>query len=169
MRKITLFMALFILIPALHGGQNKVEGIFQKYSGLEGATSIQLSGNLLKMMASLDKDEGLNKIASSISSLLVLHLPKDLVEVHDLDFYREIVPYIQIDNYDEIMRMNKPGQQVIMLARETNGSIAELILIAGGAGDNTLICIKGDLDMNQLSSLSGISVPGMDHFINMHQ
>ncbi len=159
---------MLILTPAINAGQDIIENFFQKYSGLEGATTVRISGSLLRMLAEMDKSEQeLNRIAASVSSITILHAPKILVESMGLDFYSEIVPGIRTENYNEIMRVRQSGQQVLILADETDGTINELIMIVGGEGDNTLICIKGKLDMNQLSSLAGINAPGMDQFINL--
>ncbi len=168
MLKITLLIGMFILSPALNAGQDIIENVFQKYSGLEGATSVRISGDLLRMLADMDKsDHELNKIAASVTSITILHAPEALVKSRGLDFYNEVMPGIQTENYNEIMRVQKPGQQVLIIADDTDGIINELIMVVGGAGDNTLICIRGKLDMNQLSSLAGIDAPGMDQFINL--
>jgi hypothetical protein len=168
MIKVSLIIAMFILAPALHASQDIIEKVFQKYSGLEGATSVRISGNLLKMIAEMDKsDQDLNKIATTITSITVLHAPAQVSGAVGIDFYKEIVPALSNAHYEEIMRVQQPGQQVLMLADEKGGIINELIMIVGGGGDNTLICIKGRLDINQLSALGGIDVPGIDQLMHL--
>jgi hypothetical protein len=168
MIKVSLIITMFILAPAMHASQDVIEKVFQKYSGLEGATSVRISGSLLKMLAEVDKsDQDLNKIASSITSITILHAPEAISGAAGIDFYKEIVPALGKANYEEIMRVQQSGQQVLILADETDGSINELIMIVGGGGDNTLICIRGKLDINQLAALSGMDVPGINQLMHL--
>ena len=168
MIKTLLLSAMLVLSPALIAGQDIIEKVFQKYSGLEGAASVRISGRLLKMLADMDKSEQeLNKIAASLNSITILHIPEALVQSLGLDFYEEIVPGIRTENYNEIMRVQKPGQQILIIADDAGETINELIVVVGGERDNTLICIRGKLNMNQLSSLAGVDVPGMDQLINL--
>lgn len=170
MQRIVLIISLIIIPVTLATGQNSVEKAFQKYSGLEGITSLQISGNMFRMLADMDAgDEELKKIAGSVTSVQIIHAPGDLVEKYGLDFYNEILQDFPVKNYQELMRVNSPEQQVLFLADELNGVIRELIMLVGGGNDNALICIKGNIDMNKLSSFAGISAPGMDQFMKLQK
>jgi hypothetical protein len=163
MNKLILVIALLITTSALHG-QGKIESVFQKYSGIEGVTSLQISGNMLKMLANMNGgDENMIKAASSISSIHILHVPENM-EIKGLNFYTEIEQGIPLAGYTELMSVNDADQQVKILYQEKDGLIGEFILIKGGKGDNALIYIKGQMDLANLSSLSGLGVPGMDQF-----
>jgi hypothetical protein len=49
----------------------------------------------------------------------------------------------------------KEGPDVTkFLVKQKGDIISELLVITGGPGDNTLISIKGDLDLKSLSELS---------------
>lgn len=169
MNKIILVIAMLITTSALHG-QGKIENMFQKYSGIEGVTNLQISGSMLKMLANMNGgDEELSKVASSISSILILHVPENMVELKGLNFFAEFEQGFPAENYTELIRVNDSDQQVKILIQEKAGIAGELIMIVGGSSDNTLIQIKGQMDIANLSSLSGIGVPGMDQFFRLQE
>ena len=61
--------------------------------------------------------------------------------------------------------MKEKNSNVVFLAREENGVIVELLLIAGGssADDNVLISIQGVIDLENISKLSkGLNIGGME-------
>ena len=48
MNKITLLIALIITTSILNAQHNKVENIFQKYTGAEGVTNLRISGSMIR-------------------------------------------------------------------------------------------------------------------------
>ncbi|MFW5700266.1 MAG: DUF4252 domain-containing protein [Cyclobacteriaceae bacterium] len=170
MQRIALIISLILIPVTLTYGQGSVDNTFKKYSGLEGITSLQISGNMFKMLADMDtSDEDLKNIAGSVTSVQIIHASGNLVKEYDLDFYNEVLHDLPVKNYQELMRVNSSGQQVLFLVDELNGSVKELILLVGGGSDNALICIKGNIEMNKLSSLAGISAPGMDQLVKLEK
>ncbi|MFO7924723.1 MAG: DUF4252 domain-containing protein [Bacteroidales bacterium] len=168
MKKIVIIMALAIMPLALSAQEDAVERVFSKYAGSEGLTSLQISKGMFSMLANMDKgDEEMKKLASSVNSVYILHAPKELVKINGYNFYNEIINDLPVEKYEELMRVNSSDQQVIFLADEYDGIIRELLMIVGGDDDNVLICIKGNMDIKHLSSLSHINAPGMDQFMNL--
>jgi hypothetical protein len=79
---------------------------------MEGMTNLQISGSMFRMLAGMDSgNEGLNGIASSINSLQILHAPRELAESKGLNFYAEILPYLPLEAYNEVLRVNNPEQR----------------------------------------------------------
>ena len=170
MKKTAIILVISMLPLILQAQQNPVERIFNKYSGLQGITSVRISPGMFSMLANMDKgDDELRSLASSVTSLLILHAPNAAVQTHSLDFYNEVLKDLTVEHYNELMRVNSAEQQVLILADEDGGMIRELIMLVGGTGDNALICIKGNIDMKKVSSLAGINAPGMEHFMNMQE
>lgn len=170
MQKSLIILSL-ALMPLLAATQtNPVERVFRKYAGMEGVTSIQISSGMFRMLASIDtSDEDLRNLASSVSSVLILHAPGLQADMGGMNFYNEVLKDLQVEKYQELMKVNSSDQQVLFLADEENGLIKELLMLVGGDGDNALICIRGNLNMKQLSSLSGINAPGMGHFMDLEK
>ncbi len=170
MKKVTIILAFIIMPLALMARQSPVEQVFQKYAGIAGITSVQISTGMFNMLANMDSgNEELQKLAASVSSVLILHAPEKASKTMGINFYSEVLKDLPVEKYDELMRVSSPEQQVLILADEQNGIISELLLLVGGNTDNALIYVKGALDMRQITSLSQINAPGMEHFINMQK
>jgi hypothetical protein len=52
------------------------------------------------------------------------------------------------------MAVKEGKDETRFLVRQKGDRISELLVITGGPGDNTLISIRGDLDLKSLSQLS---------------
>ena len=169
--RITIIILFFALMPVIAFAQtNPVERVYQKYAGMEGVTSLHISSGMFRLLAKIDpSDKDLSDLASSVNSILILHAPALHVNAAGMNFYDEVLQDLMVERYQELMKVNSSDQQVLFLADEVNGKIRELLMLVGGDGDNALICIRGDLDLKQLSSLSGIDAPGMGHFMSLEK
>jgi hypothetical protein len=56
--------------------------------------------------------------------------------------------------FEELMVVKEGRDITKFLIRETGGIITELLVVKGGPGGNSLISIKGDLSMKNISDLS---------------
>jgi hypothetical protein len=170
MKKIPMMIGLMIMPLLLMAQQSPAERVFKKYAGVTGITSVQISSGMFGMLANMDSEnDDLRKLASSISSVYILHAPEDAAITLEMNFYDEVMKDLPVKKYNELMRVNSADQQVLILADESNGIIKELLLLVGGKTDNALIYIEGNLDMKQLASLSNVNVPGMEHFHNLEK
>jgi len=170
MKKIAIIIAMVSMPLAIYSQQGTPERIFEKYGRIQGITSVQISPGMFNILASMDAgDKDLKQLASSVSSVHILHAPGALVKTHSLNFYEEALQDLAVMDYEELMRVNSIEQQVLMLAQEEGGLLRELILLVGGVGDNALIWIKGNIDMEKIALFSGINAPGMEHFMNMQK
>jgi hypothetical protein len=169
MKKVAIIMSLAIMSLTLTA-QGPVERVFKKYAQAEGVTSVQISRGMMNILANLDKeDEALKTLISSVNSISILHAPEIPGENGKIDFYREIMQDLPVENYNELMRVNSPEQNILFLVDENGGLAREFLMVVGGGKENVLISIKGNLDMSKLSSLSAINAPGMNHLMNLQK
>lgn len=136
-----------LLIPALNAQKNIIDEIFQKYAKLDGVEIIDMSGMLLNLMCKNDKD--LNQI--KLDGLRVLSIENTEAN-KGINFYKEIVPELKLDNYKELMRVTEKDEQVIMLVKENKGKFEEFLIVVGGS-ENTLVSITGEIDLAHLDDL----------------
>jgi len=55
-------------------------------------------------------------------------------------------------------------EDVLFLAREEGGKITEFLLIVSGDGDDALIAIQGDIDLESIASIAaGLDMPGLEN------
>ncbi|MCK4989207.1 MAG: DUF4252 domain-containing protein, partial [Bacteroidales bacterium] len=66
--------------------------------------------------------------------------------------------------YQEMMVVKDQDEDVLFLAREENGKITEFLLIVSGGGEDVLIAIQGDIDLESISKIaSGFDMPGLEN------
>jgi hypothetical protein len=62
------------------------------------------------------------------------------------------------------MKVKDGNEDVLFLAKEEGGRITEFLLIVSGGGEDVLIAITGDIDMESLSSIAeSLDMPGMEN------
>jgi hypothetical protein len=169
MKKITIISCFAFIALTISAIQNPVDHIFQKYAGMEGITSVQVSKGMLKMLANMDtSDQELNALAGSVNSIYILHAPSKSIGDMKIDFYKESMDDFPLAKYNELMRVNSPDQDLLFLVDEMNGIVRELLIIGGGE-ENVLISIRGNIELNKLASLASINAPGMNHLLNLQK
>ena len=72
--------------------------------------------------------------------------------------------------YKEMMVVKEKEEEVKFLAREVNGKITEFLLIVSGGGEDALIAITGDIDLESISSIaSGLDMPGLENLEDLEE
>jgi len=156
MKKTILFFTVLCLSAKIFGQGNAVDEMFRKYSDKDGFTLVTISSRMFSMIANLDP-ENENKDADDIihrlNSIRILSVSDSLLN-KNINFYSELSRKLDLSVYEELMVV-KEGQSVTkILIRPSGDKIGELLLISGGPGGNSLISIKGDLSMKNISDLS---------------
>jgi hypothetical protein len=169
MKRILIFIALFS-IPIIIKAQNgPVDALFDKYSGKDGFTTVYITKYMFDMFRSKnveDKDaEDINRVLGKLNSIKILAVEDSTVLGKGVNFYNEIMKELPRDKYNELMVVKDKESNVVFLAREDKGVIVELLLIAGGkdAGDNVLISIQGQINLDDISKISKtLNIEGME-------
>lgn len=169
MKRILIFGIIF-LIPVLIRAQNApVDKLFDKYAGKDGFTTVYISKYMFDMFRSDevgDKDaEELNRVLGKLNSIKILTVEDPDLIGKGLNFYDEIMKELPREKYNELMVVKDKKSDVVFLAREDQGVIVELLLIAGGSegSDNVLISIQGQIDLETIGKLSKtLNIEGME-------
>lgn len=156
-----LLFILIILFSANAKSQKSVDALFSKYSGRDGYVSITVSGNLLKFSSCSDED---NCMPSNITEIRIL-AQEDKPD-KDPGFSGVILKGIDLDDYEEFMRVRESDQDFRMMVRAEGRKFKEFLLIAGGE-DNALIQIKGDMSYNEAKKFSKDLKKNNGQFIDM--
>jgi hypothetical protein len=84
------------------------------------------------------------------------------------DFYKKAIQ-LPGKEYEELMTVSNPGEEeMLFLIRESDGKIAELVMMVGGDRGFFVMSIFGDVDLKQISKLSkGMNISGMDYLKNL--
>jgi hypothetical protein len=160
-----LIGGMLIMLTFLATGQNSaVDKVFDKYSGKDGYTTVYISSFMFNMLNSLETDDPeykeFKKATSGIKSIKILTQDGD----KSVPFGEELLQMLPRSEYQEMMTVKDQDENVLFLAREENGKITEFLLIVSGGGEDALIAIQGDIDLESIASIaSGLDMPGLEN------
>lgn len=162
-------LILLFTISAI-GQQSAVDKVFEKYSGKEGYTTVYISSFMFNLLNKLEVDDPdyneFKKATSGINSIKILTQEGDNSE----SFGKELLNMLPSSVYKEMMVVKEEEEEVKFLAREENGKITEFLLIVSGGGEDALIAITGDIDLESISSItSGLDMPGLENLEDMEE
>jgi hypothetical protein len=156
---------ILIMFTLLAMAQNSaVDKVFDKYSGKEGYTTVYISSFMFNMLNSLESDDPeyneFKKATSGIKSIKILTQDGGNSEA----FGAELLEMLPRSEYQEMMVVKDQDEDVLFLAREEGGKITEFLLIVSGGGEDALIAIQGDIDLESISKIaSGMDLPGLEN------
>lgn len=156
MKKLILSVTVVCLTLILNGQTNPIDEMFNKYSERDGFTIVTISGKMFSMFANLDnedKDKDANNVISRLKSIKILSVEDSLLN-KDINFYKEISKKLDLSVYEDLMVVKEGPDVTKFMIRQTGNVISELLVITGGPGGNSLISIKGDLNLKNLSEIS---------------
>jgi hypothetical protein len=154
MKKLFISIAILSLTLLVRAQTSPVDAMFDKYSEKQGFTVVSISGKMLSMFANLDsenKDAG-NTI-SRLKSIRILSV-EDSTLNKNLNFYSELSRKLDLSAYEELMLVKEGPDITKFMVHQTGDIVTELLMISGGPGGNTLISIRGEIDLKNISNLS---------------
>ena len=159
MKKIA-FLLSFVLLPLLAAAQSsQVDKLFDKYAGSEGFTTVLVNPELFEVISSMEKAGGeLEADLGNISRIRVLAQEEASESTRGINFMEELKG-ADFDDYKELVIVKDSDEEVMVLAKEEGGKLAELLVIVSG-DENVLVSIEGLFDMKDLESLSDLD--GLD-------
>ena len=146
------------------GQKSAVDKVFDKYSGKDGYTTVYISSFMFNMLNSLETDDPdyneFKKATAGITSIKILTQDGGDSEA----FGAELLEMLPRSEYQEMMVVKDQEEDVLFLAREENGRVTEFLLIVSGGGEDALIAIQGDIDLESIASIAaGLDMPGMEN------
>jgi hypothetical protein len=152
MKRLLLFAVLSITFTFVYG-QKSIDALFDKYAGRDGFTTVTINGSLLKLARYLDSDTDHddNSLPAGLTQLRILSQEDKTLKTEN--FYDMVIKDIDLNTYEEFMRVKDSDQDVRMLVRTEGKTFKEFLLIAGGE-DNAVIQIKGNLTFEDAKKLS---------------
>jgi len=154
MKRIFSLICALCLSVIIFGQKSPVEDLFDKYSEREGFTVVSISGKMFSMFSDMEekKDDG-EKVISNLKSIRILSV-EDSTLNESINFYKELEKQLDYSVYEELMVVKEGKNTTKFLTIQKGDIIKELLVITGGPAGNSLISIKGDLNLKSLSELS---------------
>lgn len=164
MKRIVIAGVLIIFTLSVFGQKSAVDKVFDKYNGKEGYTTVYISSFMFNLLSQLESDDPeyneFKKATAGIKSIKILTQDGGDSE----SFGKELLEMLPRSEYQEMMTVKDQEEEVLFLAREEGGKITEFLLIVSGGGDDALIAIQGDIDMESIASIaSGLDMPGLEN------
>lgn len=154
---------MFALMPTLFFAQ----AAFDKYDGQDDVTSVIVNKKMFQMMGNVknkESQEYLNLI-KKLDNLKVFTTESAKMTA---DMKGTAEKYIKSAGLEELMRVNKQGQNVKILVKSgaTETQVRELLMFIEGSGkgnETVLMSLTGDFDLNDISMLTEkMKLPGGD-------
>jgi hypothetical protein len=154
MKKIFIFLPALCLAFQMQAQTNPIDELFNKYSEKDGFTVVSISGRMFSMFSEneTNKKEADNVIFK-LKSIKILSVSDSLLN-KDLNFYNELSKKLNLSVYEELMVVKEGRDITKFLILQKGNLISELIVITGGPGGNSLISIKGDFSLKDISNIS---------------
>ncbi len=154
MKKIFLSFTALCLTLMMQAQSGPVEEMFNKYSEKPGFTVVSISSKMFSMFANKDTEKkDADEIINRLKSIKILSVEDSLLN-KNLNFYSELSKKLDLSVYEELMVVKEGPDITKFLIKQTGNTISELLVITGGPGGNSLISIKGDLNLKNISDLS---------------
>ena len=170
--KRTIFGGVLILFTlSSFSQQSAVDKVFDKYSGKEGYTTVYISSFMFNLLNSLESnDPEYNEFKKATSGINAIKILTQEDGSSSASFGKELLSMLPRSEYKELMVVKDGDEEVLFLAKEQGGRISEFLLIVTGGGEDALIAILGDINLESISSLaSGLEMPGLENLENLDE
>lgn len=146
---------MILAIPlALSAQSRSFRELYGKYSGRDGYTTIEISGEMMNAIGSNVTVSGSKKNVSSLMSKMK-NMMIVITSEGTASFAEDVENMIKTGGYTSMTDVNDGRQSSRFYVVRKNDKITEFLMTVMGEGDNVLICIVGDnLDIAQVTSFA---------------
>ncbi len=153
MKKIALVLSLFALPILVNAQQTPVDRLFEKYYGKEGFTTVLVNEEMFEVISNMEENKGeFEGTLGKIKRIRVIAQEDEGETTEGINFMEELKG-ADFGDYKELVVVKEADQEVLILAKEDEGKLTELLVLVGGE-DNVLVSIEGRFTMEDLASLS---------------
>lgn len=152
-----LFVSVLVSMTLIAAAQkDPVGSVFDQYSGKEGFTTVNMTGDMLNMITRMEEERKDTAIQSKLTSVRILVREKGCENNAAVpDLKAEVYDKLDRNAYKEMMSVKESDKDVLILVKEDGGRISEFLLIVSGKGESVLIQAKGDILMREMADLAG--------------
>jgi hypothetical protein len=170
---VNIVVILLLSLPSLLFGQSEqVQKLFDKYSGSDGFTSVEVTKGLFELFAEVEADDpefdDFKKAIDGLESLkLLAYSMKDenADPVAKEDFISEVKSTISFKEYQELMVVKDSDANINFYAKSEKQIIKEMLMVVDGKDEAVLLSMFGDLDLNYLAKLGTTMDMGGIHYL----
>ena len=154
MKKFFLSFTALCLTMMIQAQNNPVDEMFNKYSEKQGFTVVSISSKMFSLFANKDpENKDADNVINKLKSIKILSVEDSLLN-KNLNFYSELSKKLDLSVYEELMVIKEGPDITKFLIKQNGNIISELLVVKGGPGGNSLISIKGELNLKNISDMS---------------
>jgi hypothetical protein len=154
MKKFFLSFTALCLTMTMQAQSNPVDEMFNKYSEKQGFTVVSISSKMFSLFANKDpENKDADNVINKLKSIKILSVEDSLLN-KNLNFYSELSKKLDLSVYEELMVIKEGPDITKFLIKQNGNIISELLVVKGGPGGNSLISIKGELNLKNISDMS---------------
>lgn len=162
MKKIALFIVLFLLSTNIFGQTEELNKLFDKYQDTEGVTSIKIAKPMFKLLNNLKIDnEELGKIQPLLAKvnglkMLILEKPETSKNplVDEKKIEKEISNSLKNMKYEELVTVNNRDAKIKFMAQDITANVMDnLILNIISEDSSVLMMLDGKISMDDVSKM----------------
>ena len=168
-----IFLAIVLLfgfIGFVSAQTSDVDNLFDKYSGKDGFTTIDVAQGLFELLAGIDaEDEEFEDFQKAISGIEKLRLIAFEGENHNEKekFYKDIMTNVPFKQYNELMVVKESDADIRFYGKSEGSVISELLMVVDGKDEAVLMCLTGNIDLNHVAKLARtMDIHGLEHLNN---
>jgi len=153
MKKLTYLIALIFILPLLANGQGKFSSIIDKYQGVKGFTTVNMTSDMFETLGDMSKKE----LPKGIEGMIILTFDRDEAD-KDYPLYSELKAIIDKEDYKTFMDVNDGDERVHFLVKKDNKSknISEFLMLITEPDETTFIWMGGNLNMDDIQKMNNI-------------
>lgn len=153
----------FILGVSAYAQSNAVDRLFNKFSGNEHVTEVNISAKMFSLFGYIDADtkedqETLDAL-KGIKSLYLMSTENK----EEADKMRATAKHIRKDNFEPLMTVKDGNDDIEFLIQEKDGTVSELLMLVDSDSNFLVMSLTGLIDLEKLSKLSNIGVDGLQN------
>ena len=158
---IIVLLTLVFIAPLAQAQESVTEKLYDKYSGVEGITTVHITSELFGMIAQMnfegeDADE-MNKMKDAMANLEFIRIVmfEDGSEDNkDFQEFKEDLKAFDLDGFAELMVVDDKDEKVRFVARQDGDIFKEFLVLINSKDEAGFISIFGDMDMETISKVS---------------
>ena len=176
LNNVIMFMMALMIMPLLAAAQKSGAGnIFDRYSGKDGYTTVDVNKGLFELFAEIDADDPefdeFQKAIKGVESLRLIayQIEGDKGSVPEKEnFIKEIRSEVSLDDFEELMVVKDKDANINFYAISNGSVISEMLMIVDGENEAVLLSLYGDIDLNYIAKLgSTMDLGGMEYLGKM--
>ncbi len=160
MKRIIIILGIILLPLGAAAQPLQVRHLLRSCDTGKAVTRIHLSPLLIRMASWFVDDDETRQILRNVNSLYLV-TSEDSEYSHNSNFPTRVINKLCNNNFEELLVANDKGEQVVILMRENRRNIKEMVIAVDGDED-TVVYLKGRLDLNEIMGSQDIHLTGMN-------